>query len=429
MSEENYNDDNFDMEDEQPVQDNKGKSVKWQSSASDPKNSFNKMNKDLKGLGTQPKAPVKYEDLPKDLKRQITSHEMEQKRKNLKKEDIVLNSDGNKANQTIIYKFMKKGFIALSAEELATTMVNPDFSVDFKKNTGEDWHVNYQSRVVEKLQKCNFHMHWFTKTASATGYSNEHENFMKLVEKGNIDKVLQYMRSKDIQNVLNSVEQKSKRSPLHIAAKFGHNHLVKFFIQKGADCGARDRLLKTPLHYACESGETLVVKELVDNGADPFEKDNCGRTSLHYAVYSGKTDLFTLLTEHNNDIIHMKDHAGRYPLHHAVFMENNQILMIVKLIGYGAEVNCLDNDRRTPLHHAAEANKPKACKILIEKGAYTNIKDTLKRKSPLELAANDHIRELIIGYTSPQYMPTEDQIMARSAKQYRYPDVSVNKKG
>jgi hypothetical protein len=209
------------------------------------------MNKDLKGLDKKPKAPVNYDELPKDLKKQVTAHEMEQKRKNLTLKDIISESH---ANKEIIYKFMRKGFIALSAEELATTMVNPDFSVDFKKNTGEDWHVNYQSKVVEKLQKCNFHMHWFTKTASASGYSDQHENFMKLVEKGNIEKVFQYMRSKDIANVLNSVEQKSKRSPLHIAAKFGHNHLVKFFIQKGADCGARDRLLKTPLHYSCENG-------------------------------------------------------------------------------------------------------------------------------------------------------------------------------
>ena len=77
---------------------------------------------------------------------------------------------------------------------------------------------------------------------------------MKLVEKGNLEKVFQYLRTKDIENVLNSVEQKSKRSALHIAARHGHNHLVKFFIQKGADIGARDRLLKTPLHYACENG-------------------------------------------------------------------------------------------------------------------------------------------------------------------------------
>jgi hypothetical protein len=38
---------------------------------------------------------------------------------------------------------MKKGFTALSSEDLACTMMNPDFTVDFKKNTGEDWVSNY----------------------------------------------------------------------------------------------------------------------------------------------------------------------------------------------------------------------------------------------------------------------------------------------
>lgn len=49
----------------------------------------------------------------------------------------------NQTNRYIIYKFMKKGFTALSAEDLACTMVNPDFSVDFRKNTGEDWASTY----------------------------------------------------------------------------------------------------------------------------------------------------------------------------------------------------------------------------------------------------------------------------------------------
>ena len=53
-----------------------------------------------------------------------------------------INSD-SKSNKLIIYKFMKKGFTALTAEELACTMVNPTFSVDFKKNTKEDWNLNY----------------------------------------------------------------------------------------------------------------------------------------------------------------------------------------------------------------------------------------------------------------------------------------------
>ena len=50
-----------------------------------------------------------------------------------------------------------------------------------------------------------------------------------------------------------------------------------------------------------------------------------------------------LLTQHTIDVVHMKDHAGRTPLHHAVFMESNQVLMISKLLDYGADVNHKDN--------------------------------------------------------------------------------------
>ena len=49
----------------------------------------------------------------------------------------------NDTNKKIIFKFMKKGFTSLSAEELACTMVSSDFSLDFKKNTKEDWMVRY----------------------------------------------------------------------------------------------------------------------------------------------------------------------------------------------------------------------------------------------------------------------------------------------
>jgi hypothetical protein len=61
---------------------------------------------------------------------------------------------------------MKKGFTALSAEDLACTMVNPDFTIDFKKNTGEDWNVKYQFKVIERLNKCKFNLQWATKRTS-----------------------------------------------------------------------------------------------------------------------------------------------------------------------------------------------------------------------------------------------------------------------
>lgn len=103
------------------------------------------------------------------MKKQIAKEEIEKKKQFLTLEDIVTDS---KSNRHIIYKFMKKGFSALSAEELACTMVNPTFSVDFKKNTTEDWNVNYQSKVVEKLQRCKFQMHWLNKQATTGGYDD-----------------------------------------------------------------------------------------------------------------------------------------------------------------------------------------------------------------------------------------------------------------
>jgi ankyrin repeat protein len=62
----------------------------------------------------------------------------------------------------------------------------------------------------------------------------------------------------------------------------------------------------------------------------------------------------------------MKDHNGRTPLHYAVFNAHpKQTDMVLKLLNLGADVNALDNERRTPLHHAAESGKAKIVPILV----------------------------------------------------------------
>ena len=63
---------------------------------------------------------------------------------------------------------MRKGFTSLSAEELACTMLCEDFTRDFKNVVNEDWMVNYQFKVVERLQKCNFNFKWKTKPNATT---------------------------------------------------------------------------------------------------------------------------------------------------------------------------------------------------------------------------------------------------------------------
>ena len=81
--------------------------------------------------------------------------------------------------------------------------------------------------------------------------------------------------------------------------------------------------------------------------------------------------------------------------------------MALKLLNLGADVNALDSDRRTPLHHAAESGKARMIPLLVQRGATTGTKDTLKGMTPIELAATDHIKELIIVHSTPNYVPKQ----------------------
>jgi ankyrin repeat protein len=180
---------------------------------------------------------------------------------------------------------------------------------------------------------------------------------------------------------------------------------VAYLIGKGAAVDARDRLLKTPLHMACAAGHTAVTKILLENNADAFEKDSSGRTALHYAACSSAPEQLILLGN-DPDLIHMKDHAGRTALHYAVFNESqSSVKMVSQLLHLGADVNSLDNDRRTALHHAAEEGKDKVIPVLLQAGASTGTRDAFTRKTAFELAKNDRTRELMIVYSAPPYLP------------------------
>ena len=84
----------------------------------------------------------------------------------------------------------------------------------------------------------------------------------------------------------------------------------------------------------------------------------------------------------------MQDYAGRTALHHAVFMNKNQAKMSQKLIDLGADVNALDKEKRTPLHHAAEEGKIQVIPILMKNGAIVSLRDGHTNKNPLELATS-----------------------------------------
>ena len=65
-------------------------------------------------------------------------------------------------------------------------------------------------------------------------------------------------------------------TPLHLAAKEGHIHIVGFLINHGADINAQKKgfFSVTPLHVSSQEGHVLVVKTLIEHGADVNKKDS-----------------------------------------------------------------------------------------------------------------------------------------------------------
>ena len=73
-------------------------------------------------------------------------------------------------------------------------MVSSDFSLDFKKNTKEDWMVRYLFKVVERLQKSNFNFKWNTRSSVTTAGMGEIGAFFDLCKKGDTGTVVNYLR-------------------------------------------------------------------------------------------------------------------------------------------------------------------------------------------------------------------------------------------
>jgi hypothetical protein len=68
--------------------------------------------------------------------------------------------------------------------------------------------------------------------------------------------------------------------PLHAAAMWGYDGVVKLLIDRGADVNARDRSGSTPLHWAATNGHRRACQLLLDAGADAAALDNQRQTPL-----------------------------------------------------------------------------------------------------------------------------------------------------
>ncbi len=169
----------------------------------------------------------------------------------------------------VITKFLRRGFNSLTAEELAATMVTPDFAANFKAKTGEDWEAQYRVKVLERLENAKFDLRWLTK---ATTLHGQFGPLFELCKLGSVTKVVEFIKQAGNDTLF--AGDVAMKSPLHIAAGNGHTQLVETLVNMGASLEARDKFLRTPLHLAANGGYDTVANSLIRLGADPAAKDS-----------------------------------------------------------------------------------------------------------------------------------------------------------
>ncbi|RYO96622.1 hypothetical protein DL763_003108 [Monosporascus cannonballus] len=187
-----------------------------------------------------------------------------------------------------------------------------------------------------------------------------------------------------------SAPDRAGKTPLHMAAICGSNHVMDFFMKStvGTPCFGeyRDKVddqSRTPLHHALAGGHVECATTLLKFGADPNIQSALDQTSVHLAILSCPGIVSSLVDSGASLDVVSKN--GRSALHWACSL--GKVDAPLRALLQGLDPNLRDIERKTPLHVMAETKHPDidAFEWLLKLGADLNSADE-KGSTPLHLS-------------------------------------------
>jgi len=121
-------------------------------------------------------------------------------------------------------------------------------------------------------------------------------------------------------------------TPLHAAARNGHDEIVKLLIDAGAQIDAPNRYRETPLHWASYSdhpGTSNIIKQLLAAGAPVGAFSKNGWTPLHKAAYWGHPRVARQLLDGGADK-NSKTNAGETALDLALKLKRTAVVDVLQ---------------------------------------------------------------------------------------------------
>jgi ankyrin repeat protein len=183
-----------------------------------------------------------------------------------------------------------------------------------------------------------------------------------------------------------------QQTALHKAAWRNQRACVQLLLARGADVRIRDTGDNaSALHFAAEAADLAIVKMLVEAGADVI-----GEGDDHRLNVLGWATCFH--TTRNDVADYLLTQGAKLDLWSAIalgriddvreFLQADPSLLAAHM--------SRSEHRRTPLHHAAARNQPKAVQLLLDLGAEANATD-LTGGTPLVTAALENADQSVIS--------------------------------
>jgi len=157
----------------------------------------------------------------------------------------------------------------------------------------------------------------------------------------------------------------------HWACSGGHAELLALVLEQGCPLDEADDSGWTPLMLSAAVGSLTCLRLLLGKGAESAAKRNGGHSALQTAASKGKLEIVDLLIANGADV-NSADDRGSTPLHRAASQGHDKVVATL-LKSEELNVNVPDKEGNTALHLACEEGRENSCRLLMQKGARTDV--------------------------------------------------------